>query len=96
MPTVTRDRFTHRHNKDGTHDSICFACLATIVSVRDENDLLRYEATHICDPVRLHQLGMDTLLFDAIDLTHPSRKLLFRSQETKAGYCSRSHRRQPC
>jgi len=57
MPTVTKPKFTHKHNKDGTHDSVCFACLATVVSLRDEEDLPRHEAAHICDPIRLYQLG---------------------------------------
>ena len=29
-------RFPHRHNKDGSYDSICISCYATIASVRNE------------------------------------------------------------
>ncbi len=50
-------RFPHRSNKDGSFDSICPACLATVISVRNEQDLPRHEAVHGCDPLRLAQLG---------------------------------------
>ena len=42
-------KFAHRSNPDGTSDSICFRCIATVASVRDERELLRYEQQHICD-----------------------------------------------
>ena len=31
--------FVHRHNQDGTHDSICSACLATVGSTQNEVEL---------------------------------------------------------
>ena len=43
-------KFAHRSNPDGTSDSICFRCIATVASVHDERELLRYEQQHICDP----------------------------------------------
>jgi len=43
--------FAHRSNLDGTTDSICFRCIATVATVYDEAELLHYEQQHICDPV---------------------------------------------
>ena len=46
-------KFTHRHNPDGTHDSICHGCFQTIAKVRDETELPRFEKQHACDPYRM-------------------------------------------
>jgi len=45
--------FPHRANPDGTIDSICARCYATIGNAHWESELERMEADHICDPVRL-------------------------------------------
>lgn len=42
--------FTHRQNHDGTTDSICRRCFATIVTAPREEDLDRAEHSHCCDP----------------------------------------------
>ena len=55
LPTAKPD-FPHRHNQDGSHDSICRVCLATVASVENEGDLAHHEATHVCNPMRLYQL----------------------------------------
>ena len=47
--------FPHRHNKDGSYDSICTTCLATVASVEKESQLAPLEATHVCDPVNLYR-----------------------------------------
>jgi hypothetical protein len=44
------ERFAHRHNRDGSHDSICTACAATVASVQDENELGSHESSHACTP----------------------------------------------
>jgi len=44
-------KFAHRSNLDGTTDSICCRCIATVATVYDEAELLRYEQHHICGPV---------------------------------------------
>jgi hypothetical protein len=44
-------KFAHRSNLDGTADSICMRCIATVATAYDEGELLRYEQQHICDPV---------------------------------------------
>jgi len=43
-------KFAHRHNPDGTWDSICPCCFQTIATVRDEAKLLPIEREHVCEP----------------------------------------------
>lgn len=40
--------FAHRHNLDGTWDSICTKCFLTIATERSEDGLLAYEPHHDC------------------------------------------------
>ena len=40
--------FTHRLNPDGTADSICLFCFATVGSLLAEQALEAKEATHFC------------------------------------------------
>lgn len=40
--------YAHRHQQDGSHDSICLSCLATICSCLNEDDLIRVEEDHVC------------------------------------------------
>lgn len=40
--------YTHRHNADGTVDSICHNCFMTIATVRRESDLEQFERKHVC------------------------------------------------
>jgi|HubBroStandDraft_6_1064221.scaffolds.fasta_scaffold208022_2 hypothetical protein len=53
---LSQVKFPHRHNSDGSYDSICTACFVTIASVRDEELLCAHEAAHICDPVNLYRI----------------------------------------
>lgn len=48
-----QSEFPHRMNKDGTIDSICPRCYATIGTSTREADLKRMEAAHVCEPSRL-------------------------------------------
>jgi hypothetical protein len=57
MSTHVNPKFPHRHNKDGSCESICTACLLTLAKRQDEDELLAFELTHVCDPIRLFQLG---------------------------------------
>jgi hypothetical protein len=50
-------KFAHRHNPDGTYDSICPRCIQTIATVRDETELPRIESQHTCDPDILERFG---------------------------------------
>ena len=58
MPLHAKSAFPHRHNGNGSHDSICTVCLATVASVMNEGELARHEAVHVCDPIRLYQLNL--------------------------------------
>lgn len=46
-------QYPHRRNRDGSVDSICPRCIATIASSSRESDLRFPEASHICEPWRL-------------------------------------------
>lgn len=59
MTDPARPTFPHRHNKDGVIDSICSECLVTVASIAVERELMQYEDSHVCDPRRLYQLGVD-------------------------------------
>jgi hypothetical protein len=41
--------YPHRRNEDGSYDSICPACFATVARSTTEFELTEYEKTHICD-----------------------------------------------
>jgi hypothetical protein len=57
MQSTATPKFTYRQNEDGSRDSICMGCLVTVASVMSEGLLARHEATHVCNPIRLYQLG---------------------------------------
>jgi hypothetical protein len=42
--------FPHRHNKDGSFDSICTTCFATVASAQLDAELAVYDRKHVCDP----------------------------------------------
>jgi hypothetical protein len=46
-------KYPHRMNKNGTIDSICPRCYATIGTSMWESDLESMEAAHVCEPSRL-------------------------------------------
>ena len=50
-------KFAHRSNLDGTMDTMCLRCIATVATVYDEGELLRYEQQHICTPVLVERFG---------------------------------------
>lgn len=56
MLTLLRPNFPHRHNEDGSHDSICTVCLATVATVQNEWELAGHESAHVCEPVNLYRL----------------------------------------
>ena len=49
MATILPFPFSHRHNPDGTYDSICNKCFMTVGTKRKEVDLLEVEQSHVCD-----------------------------------------------
>jgi hypothetical protein len=42
--------FSHRHNPDGSVDSICRECFVTVAKAQDESELYRAERFHTCNP----------------------------------------------
>lgn len=57
------NEFPHRANKDGTMDSICPRCFATIGRATWEAELEKMEASHACDPVQLFHFEPVTKCF---------------------------------
>jgi hypothetical protein len=53
MAHYARAHFPHRHNPDGSFDSICIECLQTIATRIEEVDLAQQESVHICDEFSL-------------------------------------------
>ena len=45
----------HRRNRDGTWDSICLTCFATVATTATELDLAEADRVHICAPAVLSQ-----------------------------------------
>jgi hypothetical protein len=40
--------YPHRHNMNGTYDSICLTCFATVATTLTEPELAVYDRRHIC------------------------------------------------
>jgi hypothetical protein len=47
--------FPHLRNPDGSYDSICRACYATVARVKNECELKYYESRHKCDLLAMYQ-----------------------------------------
>jgi hypothetical protein len=56
MLSLSNANFPHRHNRDGSYDSICTTCQATVARVSKETELAQFEHSHACNPARLYQL----------------------------------------
>ena len=50
--------FPHRQNRDGSIDSICPRCLATVASAATVTELHTYEKQHNCDEAFLAERGV--------------------------------------
>ena len=48
METYSPTTFRHRHNRDGTWDSICTKCYLTVQTAIREEDLAGAERSHDC------------------------------------------------
>jgi hypothetical protein len=53
--TVTT--FPHRKKRDGTFDSFCLTCFATIANAKTEDELVEHDQNHVCDPSFLADRG---------------------------------------
>ncbi|HEV2326332.1 MAG TPA: hypothetical protein VGS10_20515 [Terracidiphilus sp.] len=51
--THLRRAYSHRQNPDGTTDSVCRKCFATVVTASRQTDLDHAEHSHCCDPKAL-------------------------------------------
>jgi hypothetical protein len=51
----------HRTNNDGSFDSICTSCFATIANTRTESELAAHETNHVCDHSFLADRGVLTV-----------------------------------
>jgi hypothetical protein len=49
--------YPHRSNGDGSFDSICFTCFATVVYAKTEAELAEYDKNHVCDSAFLAERG---------------------------------------
>jgi hypothetical protein len=49
--------YPHRPNKDGSFDSICLTCFATVVYAKSEVELVEYDKNHVCDSAFLAERG---------------------------------------
>jgi|HubBroStandDraft_4_1064222.scaffolds.fasta_scaffold1167842_1 hypothetical protein len=59
--------FPHRHNEDGSHDSICPICFATVATEPDEAKLRLRELAHHCDPMQVHRVRNEPLPQASLD-----------------------------
>ena len=59
MPNTSAP-FAHRTNQDGTIDSICKTCFATVGTAAEADDLKVIEHEHICDPWKLEVIRVVT------------------------------------
>jgi hypothetical protein len=48
MADISVPFFPHRLNKDGTYDSICLQCYATVANARTSAELEEFDVKHIC------------------------------------------------
>jgi len=55
MLTLLKPLFPHRHNHDGSHDSICPICFVTVATVQNEWELASHESAHVCEPENLRR-----------------------------------------
>jgi hypothetical protein len=53
--------FPHRHNRDGSFDSLCLKCFATVANTPTEGELKAHDKIHACD----HAMLCDRRLFRA-------------------------------
>jgi len=52
--------YPHRHNQDGSYDSICPACFATIGGCNAGGQLAESDRAHVCDSAFLAERGIFT------------------------------------
>jgi hypothetical protein len=53
MSVLREPFFPHRRNRDGSYDSICLTCFATVGSAGTEEELVKFDKEHVCYPSRV-------------------------------------------
>jgi hypothetical protein len=48
MDTLSPVTFKHRHNPDGSWDSVCMKCFLTVMTAASEEKLSTAEQWHVC------------------------------------------------
>jgi hypothetical protein len=49
--------FPHRRNSDGSIDTICPKCFATVANVKTEAEVVEYKGDHVCDATNTWEQG---------------------------------------
>jgi hypothetical protein len=49
--------FSHRHDANGSHDSVCTRCYVTVATAQNESELASHESAHICDEWDLYRFS---------------------------------------
>ena len=57
--------YPHRRNRDGSFDSICLNCFATVATAYTEPELLEYDRRHVCKAATVSQRAFDRELLQA-------------------------------
>ena len=67
--------FPHRHNADGSYDSICTACLRTVATAWQEAELSFRESTHVCNTAGLRLIASSLQRTSALkDMSRPTEQ----------------------
>lgn len=53
--------FPHRQNRDGTYDSICRLCFATVGNGKTEEELEEVEKKHVCERIIPYPNGSEKI-----------------------------------
>jgi hypothetical protein len=53
-------QYPHRRNRDGSYESICSKCYATVARAETDAELTEWDAAHVCDPSFLAERGLLT------------------------------------
>jgi len=70
MAFHTAPFFPHRRNKDGSFNSICLKCFATVASHMTEEELKDQDSNHVCVKSVLSERG------DRVSLIHNENQSL--------------------
>jgi hypothetical protein len=58
MSELREQFFPHRRNRNGSYDSICLTCFATVGSARTQEELVEIDRAHVCESSRVAERGL--------------------------------------